>query len=141
MGILAVELNATVIKPALSAGTSGNVKVWGFQSNFLYKILIINKDTNTSLAGKVTIYAQADSRTTMSCIYMEAPSLTSKADQIKIGGHYYIGGNSTPHGTYSNVYYSYDTNLKGFLVDIKYAQAVLCEIPNPNIVIPTKQCF
>lgn len=37
--------------------------------------------------------------------------------------------------------FDYSPELKGFEVDIKYAQAVVCEIPNPDMVIPTKVKF
>jgi len=93
---------------------------------------------DANLTGQVTIVARADSRIQMICVSMEAPSLTSKADDIKIGGHTYIGGNPAPQGAYDYKTYNYDSVKKGFVVDIKYAQAVLCEIPNANVVIPTK---
>lgn len=34
------------------------------------------------------------------CIYLQGPSLNSKADQITLAGHKYIGNNSTPQGTF-----------------------------------------
>lgn len=55
-----------------------------------------------------------------------------------MAGHYFTYGNSTPQGNYSTVEYSYISDIKGFAIDIKYAQMALCEIPNANIVIPTK---
>lgn len=57
----------------------------------------------------------------MTCIYMEAPSLTSKADQMTIGGHTYPGGNSSILGTYQPVKVRPDSTVQGYRVSIKYA--------------------
>lgn len=47
---------------------------------------------------------------------------------MKLGGHNFIGGNSTPQGTYSRTYYLFDKSIDGYAVTIKYAQVALCEI-------------
>ena len=62
----------------------------------------------------------------MYCIYMQAPTLTAKSDQMTIGGHRYIPGNFTPQGSYVRYPYAYDKNLQGYSVDIQYAQVALC---------------
>lgn len=81
---------------------------------------------NVSLNGKINIIIKSTKTTKAKCIYLEAPSLTSKADQIKLAGHYYIAGNATPQGTFKQFYYEYNTDIKGYSIDIKYAQAVTC---------------
>lgn len=62
----------------------------------------------------------------MSCIYMKAPNLTSKAQNITIGGHYYIGGNSTIQGKYNYKVFYYNSDVKGFQVSIKFAEVAIC---------------
>lgn len=62
----------------------------------------------------------------MYCIYLQAPSLTAKADQMTIGGHSYIASNFTPQGTYNRYPFNYDSSLQGFSVDIQYSQVALC---------------
>jgi len=61
----------------------------------------------------------------MSCIYMQAPSLTSK-DGITIAGYDFIGSNSSVNGTYQQKIVQYDFGAEGYQIPIKYAQAVLC---------------
>lgn len=123
---LAFESSPKLIFPKHTAGTSDKIKVWGFISSVKMRYLIINKDTNTSLSGSVNIIPKTNTVPKMSCIYMEAPSLTSKADAMKLGGHSFIGGNSTPQGNYSRTYYFFNSNINGFAVTIKYAQVALC---------------
>lgn len=87
--------------------------------------MIINKDTNASLAGLVIVQTRSESNVAMSCIYLEAPSLTEKTN-ILIGGHSYIAGNFTAQGTLKQLKFMYDPSIFGFSVPIKYAQAAIC---------------
>lgn len=112
--------------PAVTAGSSGKIKVWGFESVFLNKFLILNKDTNATLFGKVNLQAKAYPGTKCTCYYMQASSLSSKADNITLAGHTYTFGNSTPQGNFSTVDYIYNSDIKGFAIDIRYAQIALC---------------
>lgn len=79
MAILAGELNPRIIIPSLYEGTSSRIKIWGLSSATKYKFLIINKDTNTSLDGYVNLQVKSKEGQAMTCIYMKAPNLTSKA--------------------------------------------------------------
>ena len=62
----------------------------------------------------------------MTCIYMKAPSLSSKANDIMLGGYQYRPNNSTPVGTFQSTQYAYDYSVMGYRVNIRYAQAVVC---------------
>lgn len=142
MAILASEKSPRIMLPMVTAGASGNIKVWGTEATLFQKFLILNKDTNTLLTGVVNIKVRADPSTRMTCVYMKAPSLTSKADQMSIGGHTYIGGTFVPQGSYDKHTFTYDAGIKGYSIPLSYAQVALCEIPNANLVIPTKQdCY
>lgn len=124
--IYAISSYPKITIPYYTPGSSGNIKAWGFESTYIHRYLIINKDTNVSLNGKVNIITKANKGTKMKCIYLQASSLTSKADNMTLAGHQYIGLNSTPQGTYKQFYYDYNPDLKGYSVDIKYAQAAIC---------------
>lgn len=142
MAILASEKSPRIMLPMVTAGASGNIKVWGTEATLFQKFLILNKDTNTLLTGVVNIKVRADPSTRMTCVYMKAPSLTAKADQMSIGGHTYIGGTFVPQGSYDKHTFTYDAGIKGYSIPLSYAQVALCEIPNANLVIPTKQdCY
>lgn len=45
--------------PTLVAGSSSKIKVWGLQTYASKGVLILNKDTNTSLDGHVKVYVQS----------------------------------------------------------------------------------
>lgn len=79
MAILAGELNPRIIIPSLYEGTSSRIKIWGLSSPTKFKFLIINKDTNESLNGYVNLQVKSKNGQVMTCIYMKAPNLTSKA--------------------------------------------------------------
>lgn len=49
----------TFIIPSLTGGISHKIKTWAFESAFLMKILILNKDMNSSLSGKVLINVES----------------------------------------------------------------------------------
>lgn len=125
-----------IIIPSLSPGSSSNIKVWGLESTFKFRVVILNKDTNSSASGEVNIQAMATSSTKMKCVYLRAPSLTSKAPDMSIGGYQYNADSSVPTGTFEQIEYSYSEDIMGYKVPIKYAEACHCELPNPNIIIP-----
>lgn len=140
LAVLAMEGTPRIVKPIISTGTSGNVKVWGLDSAYKKKYLILNKEINPLLSGEVTIKVIADVKTTLSCTYMQAAHLNSKADEMTIGGLSYIGGNPIPQGSYAKINYNYDESIEGFSIRLNHAQVALCEMPNTNLVIPTQTC-
>lgn len=95
--------------------------------------MLLNKDTNASLNGKVLIKSELTS--ILKCIYMEAPSLTDK-DNITIGGYKFIGGNATAQGSFVQKKVSYNYAANGYEIPIKYAQAVLCETADEKFKWP-----
>jgi hypothetical protein len=86
-----------IIQPTMESFISSQIKVFGYTTGDIFKVLLINKDTNTSLNGTVQI--KSDLTMALKCIYMQAPSLTSKTG-ITIAGYNFVGGNSTVNGTY-----------------------------------------
>ncbi len=100
------------------------MKAFGFSTGELFKLVLLNKDTNTTLNGTVLVKSQLTG--VMKCIYMEAPSLSAK-DGITIAGYNYIGGNATVNGTFVQKKIQYNHAAEGYQIPIKYAQAVLCE--------------
>ena len=95
-----------IVLPSSKAIISSKIKSYGFSDGLIFKILLINKDTNESLNGKVLVKSQLT--TPLKCIYMEAPSLTEK-ENITIGGYRFIGGNATVQGEFvsKKVVYNY----------------------------------
>lgn len=77
---------------------SSKIKAFGFTTGDIFKIVLLNKDTNASLNGTVLIKSELTG--SLKCIYLEAPSLTSK-DGIKIAGYNFLGGNATVNGTFT----------------------------------------
>ena len=80
--------------PSSRAIISSRIKAYGFSDGINFKVLLINKDTNASLNGKVLVKSELTS--VLKCFYMEASSLTDK--EITIGGYKFIGGNATVQG-------------------------------------------
>jgi hypothetical protein len=76
---------------------SSKIKACGLLDGEAYKVLLINKDTNSSLNG--TFYIKLEMKNPMKCIYMEAPSLDLK-DNITIGGYHFIGRNAEAQGEF-----------------------------------------
>jgi hypothetical protein len=138
VAILVSEKSPRILLPTLTAGISGNIKIWGTETSITQKFLILNKDTNPLLSGTVNIKVRADPATQMSCVYLKAPSLSAKADQMSLGGHEYIGGTFIPQGNYEKSSFAYEANIKGYSIPIGYAQVAVCEIPNANLAIPRK---
>lgn len=97
-----------LVLPLVTAGTSSNIKIWGLESTFEVHIVVINKDTDPTLDSSVLIQIRSAETSRLSCIYLEAPSLDSKADEMTIGGHKYVAGNATPTGTYERKLINYD---------------------------------
>lgn len=48
-------------------------------------------------------------------------------DGITIAGYNFAGGNSSVNGTYTQKKLQYNYGAEGYMIPIKYAQAVLCE--------------
>lgn len=86
-------------------------------------MVLLNKDTNTTLNGTVLIKSELTGP--MTCIYMEAPSLASKTG-IKIAGYNYQASNTSVNGTFYNKIINYSKVDSGHQIPIKYAQAVYC---------------
>ena len=98
--IYATEKYPTVVLPTILSALSPKIKIFGMESSYIIKYLIINKDSNPSLNGNVEIMARGDASSKLTCIYLEAPSLTSKGADIKMGGHSFVGGNFTVQGRF-----------------------------------------
>ena len=86
-------------------------------------MVLLNKDTNTTLNGTVLIKSELTGD--MTCIYMEAPSLSSKTG-ITIAGYNYQASNTSINGTFYNKIINYSKADSGYQIPIKYAQAVYC---------------
>lgn len=65
-----------IVLPSSSAIISSKIKAYGFSDGIKFKILLINKDTNASLNGKVLVKSTLTS--TLRCLFLEAPSLSEK---------------------------------------------------------------
>ena len=81
-------------KPGIAAGTSLNIKAWVLHTVIepnIFKLIILNRDQNTSLNGTVRLNAIETQR--LSCMYLEAESLTS-TDGFYFAGYHYEGNNS-----------------------------------------------
>ena len=72
---------------------------------------------------------------------MSAPSLTSKIEDIRLGGYTYIAGNHLPEGQYDTKKYVYDKDELSYFVNIQYGESALCEVSNLNTHIPEGDCF
>lgn len=125
MATLAIDSQPYIIIPSYTTGTSTKIKVYGLELVNRMRYVILNKDTNSSLNGNVHIIPKTG-EARVGCIYLEAPSLASKAENMKIAGHQYIGGNFTPQGTYKKTYILFNSSINGFAIPIKYAQVALC---------------
>ena len=78
---------------------SSKIKAYGFSTGEKIKYLLINKDTNASLNGKVLITSELTS--SLRCITLEAPSLTA-TDGVTIAGYSFKGGNSSLQGSFKS---------------------------------------
>jgi hypothetical protein len=106
----------------------------------LKKILIINKDTNSSLDGDVRVKVAASEDEKIKCTYLEAPSLHSKVDEITIGGYQYKENDHNPQGSYKYKTFDYNSEHQAFDIRIKYAQVAVCEFRPANTHIPHREC-
>lgn len=93
------------VLPSTKGLISSKIKVFGLTTGEIFKIVILNKDTNKSLNGTVLIKSKLTGD--LECIYLEAPSLTSK-DGVTISGYNFIGGNATVNGTYQQKIVKYN---------------------------------
>ena len=121
---------------ATISGASQNIKIYTFSSYLKKKIVILNKDMNTSLNTTVKIMVQSSKNEKLKCTYLTAPSFSSKIEDIRMGGYTYVGGSNLPKGKYATKDYIYDTNDHSYYVNIKYAESALCEVTNVNTHIP-----
>lgn len=133
---LARDGSPTVVLSSTTAGTSDKIKVWGLETRKLFKFVILNKDPNPALNGKVNVQLQSTASALLRCIYMSAPSLDSTSSDMEIGGYKYMGDSSFPQGNYEEIKYEYNPSIFGYAVNISYAQICICSIPNVNLIIP-----
>ena len=127
----------SIVIPSVSGGISSKIKAWGLETVENFRVVLLNRDQNTTLNGVVYVQVQSKPNSLMRCIYMEAPSLSSKGEDITIGGLKYNPNNSTPTGTFNEVTYNYDSLIGGYKVQMRYAQVASCSIPNANLIIPS----
>ena len=116
----------SIVIPSISGGISSKIKAWGFETVDKFRVVILNRDQNTTLNGVAFIQVQSRPSSMMRCIYMSAPSLSSKGEDITIGGYKYNPNNSTPTGSFDETVYEYDSLIGGYKVNIKYAQVASC---------------
>jgi hypothetical protein len=57
-----------IILPSTKAVLSSRIKAYGLSDGQTFKVLLLNKDTNTSLNG--TVLVKSEMRNPMKCIYM-----------------------------------------------------------------------
>ena len=76
-----------MIMPSQKVSLSSKIKAFGLTTGDVFKILLINKDTNKSLNGTVNVYSRLTGD--LMCLNMEAPSLDSK-DNITIAGYNFV---------------------------------------------------
>ena len=129
--ILGVDGGMYIEKPTITAGTSANIKVFGLQSYWGdEKVMIINKDTNPSANGYVSITLATNSN--LRCFYLTASSLDAKSSTL--AGLNWISNTSAPQGAFSSTTYHSISSLNGdwvYQVYLNYSQAVMCRIEEP----------
>jgi len=112
----------------VNSGTSSNIKIYGLNSYNLVGFVIINKDLNKSASGIIQINMTSDYNIT--CLYMTASDLSSK--DISIAGEYFIPGNSSTQGNFTQFVYTADST--GFKVPLNYSQVAYCTTYAPNFL-------
>ena len=112
-----------IIRPTLTTGTSANIKAYYLDYSTYYGILILNKDTNASASGTVSVKMRDPSG--LNCMYLSASSLSST--NVTLGGYSFVGGNSVPQGLFFNVKVLQDPNTQTYPVPLNYSQVVFCK--------------
>lgn len=86
----------TISIPSIIPGTSSNVIAYGLNNNLEVVVVILNKDLDASKSGFVKVKTGTKD-VPMSCIFLDAPSMTHKTGYT-IGGYSYVGANPLPQG-------------------------------------------
>ncbi len=83
-------------------GTSQSIKVYGMDTYYSYRVLIINKDMNPNITGVVNV--KHPSQGGLRCYYLSAPSLHSTTN-ITFAGMYFTSNNSNYQGQFQFIDY------------------------------------
>jgi hypothetical protein len=81
----------------VTPGTSQNIKVYGLDNYYNYRVLILNKDMNPNASGVVNV--KHPSAVGLRCYYLSAPSLNSTKN-ITFAGMYFQGNNTNYVGQF-----------------------------------------
>jgi hypothetical protein len=119
--------------PAVTAGTSSSIKVYGGVIATQTQIVMINKDTNPNASGVVQLLIGSNDQ--LECLYLSAPTLASTAN-VTWAGYSFIGGSSVPQGNYT-IFQYFSPNNGSYLIPLNYSQAALCYLGNPNVNFTT----
>jgi hypothetical protein len=97
MSIIQQTSNTYFLSPSVLQGSSSSIKVHALKAGNTVSLILLNKDTNSSASGVVTL--NSSSRADVSCIYLSATSLSSKT--VTLAGMSLTSGNSTLQGSYT----------------------------------------
>lgn len=122
-GILALESTPTFEFSRIQAGSSSEIKVFGFRKTFSYRVLIINKSLNKNLNGTVNI--KIGDLSGLNCIYLQAADLSS-TENVTIGSVQWSSNTSQFVGTYTSYTYFVNQTTGFYNINISYAQAAIC---------------
>lgn len=104
----------------VTAGSSSNIKVYGFSSFNSLAFVFINKDLNPAASGVVQV--NMNTNYYMACMYMSASDLSSK--DITIAGYRFRADNTTPQGNFA--LFNFTPDSTGFKVQLNYSQVAYC---------------
>jgi hypothetical protein len=127
--VYALQGLPTIFKTTIVGGTSQNIKAYGIEIYYDYRVLIINKDTNPNITGVVEV--TLDYPDGMRCLYLSAPDLSSTSN-ITFAGMYFVGNNSNYVGAFHYLDF-YPSPSQMYSISLNYSQAVVCsQIPSPS---------
>ena len=110
-----ITLNTTAV-------SSQFIKIYTFEMYTGHRVVLINKDLNTSSNGTVDIFLNLNGD--LDCTYMQADSLNSTTG-ITIGNVSFVSNSSDFVGLYKTYQFSADENTI-YHIPLRYAQAVVC---------------
>ena len=120
--ISANYLSPWVMIPTVSVGSSSKIKAYGFDNYDHYSFLLLNKDSNSSAKGTVSVYLSY--KTGIRCMFLSAASLNSTAG-ISLNGYSFTSNNSNAQGEFAMKTYQVDADGV-YNVPLSYSEVIFC---------------